>query len=49
MAVQPQSAVSRKPRNPKGTVSVEDFQGRVRLRWFFSGKRVLSGHRIPHL
>ena len=26
-------------KSPKGTVSVEEFQGRIRLRWRFEGKR----------
>ncbi|MDJ0707169.1 MAG: DUF3596 domain-containing protein [Leptolyngbyaceae cyanobacterium MO_188.B28] len=32
---------------PKGSVSIEDFQGRLRLRWRYQGKRYALSIGLP--
>jgi len=34
-------------KSPKGTVSIEEFQGRLRLRWRFEGKRYTLSIGLP--
>lgn len=34
-------------KSPKGSVSVENFQGRLRLRWRFEGKRYALSIGLP--